>query len=92
MVFKAHHKTFNLAVLILASLFSAAPLAADGKALVGGRLIDGFGHRPLADSVRDIHDWWYSDAVQQERRERMESGPRSLMAREAEIIAAWRAR
>ena len=51
MAFKAHHKTFNLAVLVLASLFSAALLAADQKALVGGRLIDGFGHRPLADSV-----------------------------------------
>ena len=30
----------------------AGPLAAAGKqALVGGRLIDGFGHRPLSDSV-----------------------------------------
>jgi 2'-hydroxyisoflavone reductase len=55
-------------------------------------IANGLTFRPLADSVRDIHDWWYSDAVQQERRERMESGPRSLMAREAEIIAAWRAR
>jgi imidazolonepropionase-like amidohydrolase len=35
----------------LAGLFSTALLAADKKALVGGRLIDGFGHRPLADSV-----------------------------------------
>ena len=26
-------------------------LAADGKALVGGRLIDGYGHRPLSNSV-----------------------------------------
>jgi 2'-hydroxyisoflavone reductase len=55
-------------------------------------IANGLTFRPLADSVRDIQDWWYSDAVQQERRERMESGPRSLMAREAEIIAAWRAR
>jgi len=47
---------------------------------------------PLADSVRDIHEWWFSDAVGEERRDRMESGPRSLMAREAAIIAAWRAR
>ena len=28
----------------------------------------------------------------EDRRDRMESGPRSLMAREAAIIAAWRAR
>ena len=35
----------------LGCLFSAGILAADQKALVGGRLIDGYGHRPLADSV-----------------------------------------
>ena len=35
----------------LAALISTASLAADKTALVGGRLIDGFGHRPLANSV-----------------------------------------
>ena len=47
---------------------------------------------PLADSVRDIFEWWHSDAVTGERRARLVSGERSLMRREAEIIAAWRAR
>ncbi len=37
-----------LALLIVATL---PVFAADQKALVGGRLIDGFGHRPLANSV-----------------------------------------
>jgi len=55
-------------------------------------IANGLTFTPLADSVRDIHEWWLSDAVTQERRDRMESGRRSLMAREAEIIAAWRAR
>ena len=41
---------FNVAIVMGCLLF-AGSLAADQKALVGGRLIDGFGHRPLADSV-----------------------------------------
>jgi 2'-hydroxyisoflavone reductase len=53
---------------------------------------NGLTFRPLAESAKDIHEWWFSDAVPQERRDRMESGPRSLMAREAGIIAAWKAR
>jgi 2'-hydroxyisoflavone reductase len=53
---------------------------------------NGLTFRPLADSVQDIHEWWYSDAVTEERRMRMVSGERSLMAREADVIAAWRAR
>ena len=41
---------FALAIgLILAGINGAT--AADKKALVGGRLIDGFGHRPIANSV-----------------------------------------
>jgi len=32
-------------------LCSISAMAADHKALVGGRLIDGFGHRPIANSV-----------------------------------------
>lgn len=40
-------------LLFTAALFMAAQTAqaADKKALVGGRLIDGFGHRPVANSV-----------------------------------------
>lgn len=35
----------------LAAILFAMPAAAERIALVGGRLIDGYGHRPLADSV-----------------------------------------
>jgi len=52
---------------------------------------NGLTFRPLAESVRDIYEWWEADAVSAERKERM-TGPESRMAREAEIIAAWRAR
>lgn len=49
----------------------------------------GLTFRPLAESCRDILEWWYSDAVPQERRQRMEDG---VLAREPEIVEAWRAR
>jgi 2'-hydroxyisoflavone reductase len=47
---------------------------------------------PLATTVRDTYEWWYSGVVPEERQVRMVSGEDSLMAREAAIIAAWRAR
>lgn len=39
-----------------ALLATAAATATAGTALVGGRLIDGYGHRPLADSVILVED------------------------------------
>lgn len=50
----------------------------------------GLGFRPLARSVIDTLAWWYSDAVPAERR----AEPRFPLTpeREAEILAAWKAR
>lgn len=53
---------------------------------------NGLTFRPLAQSTIDILSWWYSDAVSPQRRKSLETGEQSLMAREAEIISAWRAR
>jgi 2'-hydroxyisoflavone reductase len=52
----------------------------------------GLDFTPLATTVRDTYKWWNSGVVSEERQARMVSGEDSLMAREAEIIAAWRAR
>jgi 2'-hydroxyisoflavone reductase len=64
-----------------------------GSALVNNQLAtdNGLTLTPLAQSVRDIYEWWHSDAVTEDRRDRMVSGQRSLIAREASIIAAWKA-
>jgi len=51
---------------------------------------NGLTYRPLAVTVRDTLDWWASDAVTPERR--AEPGFVLDSEREAEIIAAWRAR
>ncbi|MEL7531213.1 MAG: NAD-dependent epimerase/dehydratase family protein [Bacteroidota bacterium] len=48
--------------------------------------------RPLSETVQATQEWWYSDAVSQERRDKILSGERSLMQREAEILAKWKAR
>jgi len=44
-------RSFLISILALGCLCAAAAVASDRKALVGGRLIDGFGHRPVANSV-----------------------------------------
>ena len=48
--------------------------------------------RPLAQTVIDTHEWWYSEAVSQERRDNILYGEGSLMNREEEILQKWRSR
>ena len=55
-------------------------------------LARGLTFTPLADSMRDLYEWWLSDAVPEERRATLTAAATSLMAREPEILAAWRSR
>ena len=48
--------------------------------------------RPLSETVRATKEWWYSDAVSQERRDNILTGERSFMKREGEILEKWRAK
>ena len=48
--------------------------------------------RPLSETVRATKEWWYSDAVPQERRDNILTNERSLMIREEEILEKWKAR
>lgn len=61
------------------------------RASVDKAVANGLTFMPLAETVRDTHEWWHSGVVSEERQARMVSGEDSLMAREAEIIAAWKA-
>ncbi len=45
--------------------------------------------RPLSETVKATKEWWYSDAVTQERRDNILSGKNSLMKREKEILEKW---
>lgn len=52
-------------------------------------IANGLTFRPLTESVKDIHAWWYSDAVTEEKRQEYENGPDSLLMREADILEKW---
>jgi len=52
----------------------------------------GLTYRPLATTVRDVHDWWFSEAVTQERRDKFMNNAEGLMKREAAVIAAWKSK
>jgi 2'-hydroxyisoflavone reductase len=65
-----------------------------GSARVNNRqaLQRGLTFTPIADSMRDLYEWWLSDAVSEERRSALTTAATSLMAREPAILAAWGAR
>ena len=50
----------------------------------------GLTFRPLANTVNATRAWWYSEAVSQERRDDILTGPRSFMNREKEILERWK--
>ena len=53
---------------------------------------NGLTFRSLAQTTLDVLDWWDSDAVTDEQRSNLMEGERSMMRREAQIIAAWEGR
>lgn len=59
-----------------------------GSALINNQhaIASGLTFRPLARTVWDIDEWWESDAVSEERRQKLLSG---LMSREEAIIKDW---
>lgn len=52
---------------------------------------NGLQFRPLVETVKDTYDWWYSNAVSQERRDEVEQNANSILAREQSIIEKWKA-
>lgn len=52
----------------------------------------GLTFRPLSETVQATKEWWYSDAVTQERRDNILTGERSFMNREKGILEKWRNR
>ncbi len=52
----------------------------------------GLTFRSLSETVRATQEWWYSNAVTQERRDSILTNERSFMVREKDILAKWEAR
>lgn len=52
----------------------------------------GLKFRPLSETVGATKEWWYSNAVSQERRDNILTGERSFMNREKVILEKWQKR
>ena len=50
----------------------------------------GLTFRPLRDTVKDTYDWWTSDAITEERRQKYEGNPNTLLVKEIAIIENWK--
>ena len=50
----------------------------------------GLTFRPLKTSVKDIYEWWNSDALTDERRNKLEADPKSLLLREQSVLEKWK--
>lgn len=63
-----------------------------GSSLISNKkaVANGLTFRPLPTSISDIHDWWYSDALTEERRQEFEGKADGVLAREASILEAWK--
>lgn len=52
---------------------------------------NGLTYRKLNDSIKEMHDWWYSEALTDEMRQKFEGNPNGVFAKEKEIIKNWEA-
>ena len=50
----------------------------------------GLTYRDLKNSIKETYDWWNSDSVPEDMRQKFEGDSKNVYNREAEIIAAWK--
>ena len=55
-------------------------------------IANGLSFTPLKKSVTDTYEWWMSDAVAQEQRDKVELDPKSVLLREKSILEEWKTR
>ncbi|OIQ30968.1 MAG: hypothetical protein BM564_01790 [Bacteroidetes bacterium MedPE-SWsnd-G2] len=55
-------------------------------------IANGLTFTALRKTVKDTHNWWTSDAVSQEQRDKVELNPESVLAREKSILEQWKSR
>ncbi|RZN82170.1 MAG: NAD-dependent epimerase/dehydratase family protein [Winogradskyella sp.] len=49
----------------------------------------GLTFRPLKNTILDTYNWWSSDAVDSNRKEKYEANKNSLLAKEKELLTQW---
>ncbi len=50
----------------------------------------GLTFRPLKETVKDTYDWWTSDAITEEHRQKYEGNPNTLLVKEKDILNNWK--
>ena len=50
----------------------------------------GLTFRGLTSTIKDTHDWWYSDSVSEEMRKEYENNEEGLLKREEEVVKNWK--
>lgn len=65
-----------------------------GSALISNKkaIANGLAFRPLIDTMKETHAWWYSEVQTQEKRDEFELKENSILLREKEIIEKWKKR
>lgn len=58
--------------------------ASNNKAVIAGLT-----NRSLTETIKDTHQWWYSDALTQSRRDQFELKSDSLLIREKILLEKW---
>lgn len=53
-------------------------------------IANGLSFTPLMKTVKDTYEWWNSDAISQEQRNKVELDPKSVLVREAAILEQWK--
>ena len=71
--------------VILLPKFAGMSMSDNSKAIASGLTF-----RSLANTVEATKEWWYSDAVTQQRRDAILTNERSFMRREKELIQKWK--
>jgi 2'-hydroxyisoflavone reductase len=64
-----------------------------GSARISNELaiVNGLEFFSLKQTILDTHEWWYSDALTEDRRQAYEANPDTALARESELLEAWAA-
>jgi len=65
--------------------YAASARVQNAKAIAAGLTF-----REIKTTSKDILEWWNSDAVTEERRQKFADSPQNVMNREAEILAYWK--
>lgn len=50
----------------------------------------GLNFRDLKTTIKDTYDWWYSDALTDEQRDKYELDPETVLMREQKILNTWK--